>query len=159
MLHKPFTATPFLQTQSLLDQVTEQLPQALARGGGRIRITLTPPHLGSLDIDVLVRDNRVQVLLTAENRDVQQSLQVHVDKLKEGLQQQGLQVDGLNVLLNDSRHGQGDVLGGGYASWQDNNPSRPGKKEAEGQVLAPAMESPVQGENRGKGGEGINIFI
>ena len=146
-------------TASLLVQVAEQLPQAISKGSGRIRLSLEPDNLGKLDMDLVVRENRVQIILTAESRTVQLTLQGHVGQLKDALQQQGLAVDGFNVLLQDGRHGQGDPAGGGNPFWSEYNHAA-ADKGAMGKDNFPATIAPfVSGQNLKKGAEGINIFV
>ena len=146
-------------TASLLVQVAEQLPQAISKGSGRIRLSLEPDNLGKLDMDLVVRENRVQIILTAESRTVQLTLQGHVGQLKDALQQQGLAVDGFNVLLQDGRHGQGDPAGGGNPFWSEYNHAA-ADKGAMGKDNFPATIAPfVSGQNLKKGTEGINIFV
>jgi flagellar hook-length control protein FliK len=146
-------------TGSLLEQVTEQLPQAISKGSGRIRLNLIPDSLGRLDMDLIVRENRVQIVLTAESRTVQQSLQGHVDQLKDALQQQGLEVDGFNVFLQNDRRGQGDPAAGGNPFWGEYRQAATNNNGAEQDGLPATITPFAAGPNRKQGVEGINIFI
>ena len=160
------TASPLSKGQdiavpagSLLAQVAEQLPQAISKGSGRIKLSLEPDNLGKLDMDLVVRENRVQIVLTAESRTVQQTLQGHVEQLKDALQQQGLEVDGFNVLLQNGRQGQRDTAGGGNPFGSEyNNPAMDKKGAGNDNFLTTATPF-VPGQNPKKGAEGINIFI
>ncbi len=72
---------------------------------GRVRITLHPPRLGTLDVDVLVRDNKVHVILQTENNDVRQILQSNVESLKSSLRNHGLVADTINVSVQEKSDG------------------------------------------------------
>ena len=68
---------------------------------GRIRIVLTPPRMGTLDMDVVVRDNKVQVILKAENNDVWHALKSNTTSLETALRNQGLMVDTIQVSVQE----------------------------------------------------------
>ncbi|OPY85196.1 MAG: Flagellar hook-length control protein FliK [Smithella sp. PtaU1.Bin162] len=87
----------------IISQVTSEIKEAAANDGGRVKITLNPPSLGKLDMDVSIRNGKVEVVLVAENKDVQQALNTHIDKLKGGLQNQGLTIERCDVFLQDKR--------------------------------------------------------
>jgi flagellar hook-length control protein FliK len=85
----------------IVNQVAKEIKENFANDGGRIKITLNPPSLGSVEMDVSVRNNKVQVVLIADNKDVQQTLNNHIDQLKSSLQTQGLTIDRCDVLMQD----------------------------------------------------------
>jgi flagellar hook-length control protein FliK len=85
----------------IVSQVAKEIKESVTNEGGRIKITLNPPSLGSVEMDVSVRNNRVQVVLVADNKDVQQTLNNHIDQLKGSLQTQGLTIDRCDVLMQD----------------------------------------------------------
>ncbi len=142
----------------LIAQVAERLTPSLSKGSGRVTITLSPESLGKLDLDILVRDNRVHVVLTAENRGVQQILQGHVGHLKEIFQQQGLQMEGFNVLLQDGPQGQDSAMWEGQTSERERQGETTGK-EAQGQGAATAIVSRIGGLNLESHTGGINVFV
>jgi len=144
---------------AILEQVAAQLPQAINKGSGRIRISLVPDNLGKLDMDLVVRESRVQIILTAESRTVQQTLQGHVEQLKESLQRQGLEVDGFNVLLQNGRQGRDDTAGGGNPFWNEYSRAAVDKKGMRDDNFLPMAGSFGPGRNAKKGAEGINIFV
>lgn len=136
---KPTGAVPFLsvedrshggeseksvivQPQVLMDQIAGKGTEMVRNGGGRIRMTLNPPNLGSLDMDIQVRNNKVDVVLVVDRPEIQSSLQANADLLKSALSQQGLKVDGYNILLqgnlnHNMDHHQAYYSGEG-ASWR-----------------------------------------
>lgn len=87
----------------IIGQVTNEIKEAAANEGGRVKITLNPPSLGRLEMDVTVRNGKVEVVMVADNKDVQQALNTHIDKLKGGLQNQGLTIDRCDVFMQDKR--------------------------------------------------------
>ena len=87
----------------IISQVTNEIKEMAANDGGRVKITLNPPSLGKLEMDVIVRNGKVEIVLVADNKDVQQTLNTHIDKLKGGLQSQGLTIERCDVFLQDKR--------------------------------------------------------
>lgn len=98
---------PNLRPQELIEQIVQNR-QIMEKGSGRVRMTLNPPSLGTLDMDVRVKNNRVEVTMTADNREVKQILQANLDELKTALKEQGLSVERLNIQWQTQNGGQGD---------------------------------------------------
>jgi flagellar hook-length control protein FliK len=87
----------------IVNQVANEIKENIGGDGGRVKITLTPPSLGTIEMDVTVRNGKVGVVLVADNKDVQQSLNNHVEHLKNSLQSQGLTIERCDVLMQDKR--------------------------------------------------------
>lgn len=87
----------------MIERISSQFNEELASEGGRIKITLTPPSLGTLEMDVAVRNGVVKVMLIAENKEVQQMLSGNLDALKGSLQNQGLVIERCDVMMQDRR--------------------------------------------------------
>ena len=89
----------------IINRVTAEFNEKLASEGGRVKITLAPPSLGNLELDVMVRNGTVKVMLIADNKDVQQMLSGNLESLKGSLQNQGLTIERCDVMMQD-RHDQ-----------------------------------------------------
>ncbi len=85
-----------IKAEALINRIVNSV-----KGPGRVRIALNPPHLGTLDVDVLVRANKVHIILQAENNNVRQVLLSNMDSLKSSLHNQGLIVDSIDVSLQE----------------------------------------------------------
>jgi len=92
-----------VSASSVINRVAAEFRENLMTEGGRVKITLTPPSLGSLEMDVSVQNNRVKVMLIAENKDVQKMLSGNLETLKTTLQTQGLTIERCDVMMQDSR--------------------------------------------------------
>jgi flagellar hook-length control protein FliK len=64
-------------------------------------LSLQPPQLGTLDLDVAVQDNRVKMVMLADNQEVKQMLQAGMDDLRNALQDKGFQIDRMEVLVQN----------------------------------------------------------
>jgi hypothetical protein len=94
--------------QSVMNQVRDGMVQGF-KDGGRVRITLYPESLGRVDMDIVVRHDRVELVMKVDNEQVRQLLNSHVEDLKTTLQNQGWQVQGVDVSLqkdNDPADGR-----------------------------------------------------
>jgi len=107
-----------------MDEVVSKAGTALEKGG-KVQMTLQPPSLGTINMEVVVQNNRVELVLTTGHADVQQMLQAGTDQLKSTLQNQGFQVDQMSVLLKQENFGFNP---GGNPLWQDGS----GQKENNG---------------------------
>jgi len=100
--HAPATVdSTGVDMQAVIDQILEAR-QGSGNDFGRIRILLNPPNLGSVDLDIVVRRERVDVVMMAENATVQQALQSRGDDIRIALQRQDLKIEGFQVLLQDN---------------------------------------------------------
>jgi flagellar hook-length control protein FliK len=102
----------------------------LKKGSGRIVITLEPPNLGTLNMDVRVQHDTVRMLLIADNHEVKQVLHSNLDQLKTALQGQGLNVDRFDVLVQERNFdGNPGFHPGGGALFEEGRGRRDNTKE------------------------------
>ncbi len=100
--------TGVIKPQVICDQVIERIQSRIHGSTGRIKLSLTPPQLGSIDMDMRIQDKRVHLVLQVENIEVRQVLQANMEQLKGTLNSQGLVVDDISVLIQEKAD-----------SWQD----------------------------------------
>lgn len=94
-----------INTQAVIDQILDA-KQILNNGFGRVRITLDPPNLGTINLEIVVRKERVEVVITADNSGVQQALQSRVDDIRIALQRQDLKIENFQILLQNNAANQ-----------------------------------------------------
>jgi flagellar hook-length control protein FliK len=97
---KETTSRP-VSTQAVIDKIAENGQLLLRAGSGRVRLTLSPPQLGTLDVDLRVSRDRLKMVLTAENGEVRRILQSNMDQLKSTLQGQGWNLERMDVVVQD----------------------------------------------------------
>jgi flagellar hook-length control protein FliK len=115
-----------VNSSAIIGQVANEIKENASTDGGRIKIMLNPPSLGELEMDVIIRNNKVEVVLTANNKDVQQVLNSNLDQLKSTLLNQGLTVERCDVLMQD-KHDEFYRSFGNQAYYQDRS-GRGGKE-------------------------------
>jgi hypothetical protein len=150
-----------VEGSQLVQQIADHLSQEPQRGAGRIKITLSPENLGSLDMEVLVRDNKVQVVLTAERSDVRQALQGQAEQLRGSLQELGLQVNGIDFLVRGSLQGMtGEAGGGPFWGRENRNGGGLKRERSEERVsLSQAIVSFSERQNSVPVTAGISLYV
>lgn len=115
---KAESSASHIRPSIMINQITDGAVNVLKRGPGRVKIQLYPPRLGALNMDVSIQNNKVKVVLIAENHEVRHVLQSNMEQLRSSLQGQGLHVDSFDVLVQERADrggpgfGQGDTLSG-----------------------------------------------
>jgi len=123
-----------ISPQTLIHSIIEGNSKVFIKGG-RVKMTLNPPNLGSLDMDIRIRNNKVNVLFVADSPEVQQSLQAGADLLKMALSQQGYKMDGYSVLLHGNTDSATEYFSGDGGPWRHTrNESDHGQTEREEQI-------------------------
>ena len=85
-------------------QIIKGLQLQLTAGGGDMKLTLTPEHLGEVTIQVKVTDRHVTATLASETPEVRQWMAAHQDDLRRGLTGLGLTLD--EVIVKDDERRQ-----------------------------------------------------
>jgi flagellar hook-length control protein FliK len=131
-------ALPTAVTQSDLANVGPQLVRGLqlqaTAGGGDMKMTLTPDHLGSITIEVQVRHDRVSATLTAETPEVRQWIAAHQADLKNSLASVGLSLEDL-VVKDEGGGGRQDARDDEQQPPSGRRPRAPDQDEAQFEVL------------------------
>jgi flagellar hook-length control protein FliK len=84
----------------VIDQVGRRLGVALRRGADQVRIQLRPPHLGSVQLDMAMKDNILKVIMVAEHHSVKELLMSHVYELKQALVEHGVELQRVDVEID-----------------------------------------------------------
>jgi flagellar hook-length control protein FliK len=125
------------------------MKQAMGNDFGRVRIVLDPPNLGSVDLEIVVRKEKVEVVMATESASVQQALQSRTDDIRSALQRQDLKVENFQVLLQSQgdpqQQTQGEAMFAGRQERQG-HPSSMSRQEEESP--ATALTPPPTGGER-----------
>jgi flagellar hook-length control protein FliK len=137
-----------ISTGRIISRIVSEIKENVSADGGRIKITLNPPSLGTLEMDVAVRNNKVEVIIIADNKDVQQALNSHLDRLKGSLQNQGLTIDRCDVLMQNNRDGYQQNYSQQTSYRDGSEKSSDNSKEKYSEELKPIMPIQLQNINR-----------
>jgi flagellar hook-length control protein FliK len=109
----------------LINQVRRQISRALVRGERVIRLQLRPPDLGSLRIEMDMKDNVLKLGMITENSSVKETLLSNIHELRESLVEQGVRLERLDIQIGYNfdqslaqskeglKEGNGEGAGGG----------------------------------------------
>ena len=144
-----------VKPQVVINQVVNGAIETLRDGTGRAVLNLQPPRLGTLDLDVAVKDNRVTMIMLADNQEVKQMLQSGMEDLRNALQDKGFQIDHLEVLVQNRPDESGSNFWqqAGFAQGESSGSERP---RGEPEAVPAARENPMRAVRTGE--NGISIF-
>lgn len=83
--------------ESIPVQIVRRAAVELGPRGGRVTVSLVPEHLGRVELEVMVRDGKLNASLTAANPEVRHRLETDIGTLRESLQNLGLNVAEIRV--------------------------------------------------------------
>lgn len=88
-------------------QVALQMKPLLDQGGGTIRMTVNPPELGQVQIDLTIAEGKVHGTIAASQPAVVEQLARDLHSLRQGLADAGLKLgdQGINLMLSDNNTG------------------------------------------------------
>ena len=144
-----------VRPQAVMSQVLDGATQILRNGSGRMVMSLLPPQLGALDLDVVVQNNRVKMVMMADNQEVKQLLQAGMDDLRNALQDKGFQIDRLEVLVQNRPDDAGSNFWQEAGFGRENSAGREERKREQESGHA-AQGPPVRPVRTGD--SGISIF-
>lgn len=91
-----------VQPEQVMRQVTERLSgHEVKNGVEQISFKLSPEHLGNLQLNFRMEDQRLKLEIVAESRGVRDALLQQSDDLKESLLRQNIKVDSFDVTTNN----------------------------------------------------------
>jgi len=142
----------------ILNQVVGQISIDKNHGASRISIKLHPKELGQIKLDLTVDQTKVKAHLIAQNQQVQDVLERHLPALRSALQQQGLQLDHLQVSVDSRQAGSNMFF---QQQQQQQNPSayqpRHWAPTAGFADRSPVSEEGSSASARGTGGLSLRI--
>jgi flagellar hook-length control protein FliK len=84
----------------VVNQVGRRISLALKNGQNHVKIQLKPPDLGSIQLEMSMKDNILKVAMIAEHHSVKDMLMSHVSDLKQSLLQQGIELQKVDVEID-----------------------------------------------------------
>ncbi|MGG4034490.1 flagellar hook-length control protein FliK [Paenibacillus cisolokensis] len=92
-------ATKFADTMNTY--IVQRFDITLAQGRSEARLSLSPEHLGQLEVKLTVRKGQLAAQFVTDTPMAKEMLDSQLPQLRAALQQQGLQVDSLDVTYRD----------------------------------------------------------
>ena len=117
------TTEPVPQEQAI-DRMAQVTRIAMNRGQWQAQIRISPPDLGTVRMDVSVRQNMLTLRVIADHPEARQMLQSRMGELREALGQHGITVDRIDVEARRTTAGENTSQG------QDQQSSRQGSNQS-----------------------------
>ncbi len=86
----------------VVNQVGKRIGLAIRRGENHLRVQLRPPDLGSIELDMSMKNNVLKVAMIAENHTVKELLMSHVSELKQALVEHGVELQKVDVEIDNN---------------------------------------------------------
>ncbi|KPK16685.1 MAG: hypothetical protein AMK69_26105 [Nitrospira bacterium SG8_3] len=117
----------------VVNQVGRQMAFAIRRGETQVRVQLKPPNLGSIQLDMVMKDHVLKVAMITEHHAVKELMMSHVHELRAALVEQGVELQRIDINI-DHHFGQSLAnaqrdLNGAH-SWRSNLLSASGTLES-----------------------------
>ncbi len=111
-LPAPYAPLPGEVSARIAEQVVRNLKLQVDGTTSEIRMTLKPPSLGDVQLSVRVEDSRMQAQIDVSQQVVKSALEAHMPQLRAALQEHGIEVQRIDVML-PGQSLQGDGAGSG----------------------------------------------
>ena len=86
----------------LIDQVGKQISKSIIRGDSIVKLQLKPPELGTLRIEMDIKDNILKLGMITENSSAKELLLSNVNDLRDALLEQGVKLEKVDIQINDN---------------------------------------------------------
>ena len=86
--------------EHLINQVGRQISRSILRGERVIRLQLHPPDLGSVKVEMDIKDNILKLGMIIENSTVKELLLSNAHELRQALVEQGVKLEKLDIQIN-----------------------------------------------------------
>lgn len=104
------------------ENLAQQITWAKNNNASNIKIAITPEHLGALEIDIETDRDGLNIQFVTQNSTAKEALETFMPRLKDMLEQNGLNLQNANVSQQDKGHGQNhEYQNSDQASLQSNN--------------------------------------
>ena len=90
----------FAEQDNVLDQVVKKVEIDLKSGQTEMRMQLKPENLGEVQMKVVVEDGKLNAHFLTSTTTAKEALEANVQQLKQSLQEQGVRVEKIAVLLS-----------------------------------------------------------
>ncbi len=144
----PVTDNEAIRSTGLLKQIASPhffgaVKEAYSTHPSRIKLVLTPPQLGNMEIVLQLKGGKMNLVLTVDSHDVRQALLSNSDGLRQSLQHQGITIDIMTVALRDEPHREGlsqGQGGPGHAHERDDSSSDDNRRSKTGYLFSAEEE-------------------
>ena len=96
-------------SETVYRQIADKMAYQLRNNQHRLQIQLTPPNLGKVNLDLVMKDDHVKASIVTESPVVKQVLEEQADRLRESLAQQGVKLESFEISVSEDYSRQADA--------------------------------------------------
>ena len=100
-------------SRHIADQVVRNLSLQVDGNASEMRMTLKPPSLGEVQLHVHVEDSKMAAQIDVSQQLVKSALEAHMPQLRQALQEHGIEVQRIDVMVPEQSAHQGGTGSGG----------------------------------------------
>lgn len=119
--------SPQFTENNILNQVIQKMRLSQNLHDSKLVMKLHPVELGELKIDVQLKDGTIQASIVAQNQQVQEILEKNMPRLREMMEQQGLNVNDIIVNLDGDLGSEYNLFEDHFAQEEDSTSSKKNK--------------------------------
>ncbi|HUI10299.1 MAG TPA: flagellar hook-length control protein FliK [Bacteroidota bacterium] len=108
-----YTTLPQELSRRIADQVVRNLSFQVDGTASEMRMTLRPPSLGEVQLHVHVEDSKMAAQIDVSQQLVKSALEAHMPQLRQALQEHGIEVQRIDVMVPEQSTQQGGAGSGG----------------------------------------------
>ena len=86
--------------QKVIEQIVNGAKVQVESGQTKAKISLHPPSLGKIQLDIITKGDQVKVTFFAETSQVKEIIESNLSQLRQNFLQQGLKVEHFNVFVD-----------------------------------------------------------
>ena len=94
-----FTGSSQPQKAEVYEQISQRMIWSLGRNQEKFRLTLDPPHLGSIYMEIQRDKEQIKATLWAENPNIKQILESHQLSIQKIIETEGFSLNSFNVFV------------------------------------------------------------
>ncbi len=94
--HSPITKSR-VELPINVSEVTSKVTSLINRSGGKMTLSLNPPELGKVEVDVKTHGKEVEIILKPESSHTKAVLNEHIDELRSAISSQNLTLSRLEI--------------------------------------------------------------
>lgn len=128
----------------------------------KITMQLHPIELGSIKIDLLVKNNSISANIVAQSQQVRETLEKHMPRLRTALQDQGFTIDSFEISLEGDGGQQTELFQGNFGSSQQefvSSGAAPEQNDVFEDLLDSSQESAGTEETDNTAQDGVNLTV
>jgi flagellar hook-length control protein FliK len=105
---EPDSINKSLDSQKIIDNIIKNITQSMHNGKMEIEVKLIPENLGKMTVKVSMEEGNLSANIEVKYPEVKHIIETNLVRLRNDLQQNGVNLEKINVFLSDQRQFEGN---------------------------------------------------